>query len=141
MSTLGWLASAATGVYVLGVEVEALIEVLLPDFAFTGWQLTLIMFGFILITIVFNTYGARVLPKLEIVSLIGHILGFFVVMIPLVVLCPKNSAFDVFVNFQDNSGYNNIGLAYLTSQITVIYCNLGSDSVRAITSVDRNSRY
>ncbi|KAF9077332.1 amino acid/polyamine transporter I [Rhodocollybia butyracea] len=129
MSTLGWLASVAASVNVIGVEIEALVEVILPDFAFTGWQLTLVMFAFILITIVFNTYGARVLPKLEIVSLIGHLLGFFVVMIPLLVLCPKNTAFDVFVNFQDNSGYNNIGMAYLTSQVTVMFCNLGSDSV------------
>ena len=88
------------------------------------------MIAFLLVTIVFNTYGARILPSLEIASLVGHSLGFFVVMIPMVVLCPKNSAYDVFVNFQDNSGYNNIGIAYLTSQITVIYCNLGSDSVR-----------
>lgn len=131
MSTLGWLASVASSVFVLGVEVQALIEAILPDYSFTNWQLSLIMIAFLLVTIVFNTYGARVLPALEVASLIGHSLGFFVVMIPLLVLCPKNSAYDVFVNFQDNSGYNNIGIAYLTSQITVIYCNLGSDSVCA----------
>jgi len=129
LSSLGWLASVASSVFVLGVEVEAIIEVVLPNYSFANWQLSLIMIAFLLVTIVFNTYGARILPSLEIASLVGHSLGFFVVMIPLVVLCPKNSAYDVFVNFQDNSGYNNIGIAYLTSQITVIYCNLGSDSV------------
>lgn len=49
-------------------------------------------------------------------------------LIPLWVLCPKNSAYDVFVDFQFNGGYS-AGPAYLISQVTVMYCNLGSDCV------------
>lgn len=91
MSTLGWLASVASSNYVVGVQIEAMIEVLQPDFAFENWQLTLLMLAFTLVTIVFNTWGARVLPALETASLVGHIAGFFVVVIALLVLCPKNS--------------------------------------------------
>lgn len=87
------------------------------------------MIAFTIITIGFNTYGAPVLPALETACLFGHIAGFFIVVIPLWVLCPKNSAQDVFVRFEDNSGYNNMGAAFLISQVFVMYCNLGSDSV------------
>ncbi|KAK4898227.1 hypothetical protein LTR27_004234 [Elasticomyces elasticus] len=86
------------------------------------------MFAIIAITIVFNTVGAKYLPMLETLSLIGHIAGFFVVLIPLWVMCPKNSAHDVFVHFEANGGWS-LGPAYLVSQVTIIYCNLGSDSV------------
>ncbi|KAK0338133.1 hypothetical protein LTR57_009500 [Friedmanniomyces endolithicus] len=128
MSTLGWIASLASSVYVCGTQIQAMINVLNPDEAMTSWQLTLVMFAIIAITIVFNTVGAKFLPMLETISLFGHIAGFFVVMIPLLVLCPKNSAYDVFVHFEANGGWS-LGPAYLVSQVTIIYCNLGSDSV------------
>lgn len=114
MSTLGWLASVASSVYVLATQIEAIINVTRPDYALTNWQITLIMLAFTLVTIVFNTYGTPIFPQLEIGSLVGHIAGFFVVIIPLWVLCPKNSAHDVFLKFTDESGFNNMGLAYLT---------------------------
>lgn len=129
MSTLGWLASVASSVYVLATQIEAIINVTRPEYALTNWQITLIMLAFIIITIFFNTWGTPFFPQLEIASLVGHIFGFFVVVITLWVLCPKNSAHDVFVHFEDQSGFNNMGLAYLTCQVYVMYCNLGSDSV------------
>ena len=128
MSTLGWLASVASSVYVVTTQIEAMIDVTMPDYAFSNWQYFLLMLAFIAITIVFNTYGAGVLPMLETVSLFGHLAGFIVVLVPLWVLCPKNSAHEVFVDFQTNAGWSP-GPAYLISQVTVIYCNLGSDSV------------
>ncbi|TKA83694.1 hypothetical protein B0A55_00266 [Friedmanniomyces simplex] len=128
MSTLGWIASLASSVYVCGTQIQAMVNVLEPNEVMTPWQLTLVMFAVIAITIVFNTVGAKFLPMLETVSLVGHIAGFFVVLIPLLVLCPKNSAHDVFVHFEANGGWS-LGPAYLVSQVTVIYCNLGSDSV------------
>lgn len=129
MSTLGWLASVASSTYVVTTQIEAMIQVTNPEYAFTKWQATLIMIAFTLLTIVFNTWGAPVLPGLETACLIGHLVGFLVVMIPLWVLCPKSSAQDVFVHFEDNSGWGNMGTAFLISQVYVMYCNLGSDSV------------
>lgn len=129
MSTLGWLSSVASSTFIVTTQIEAMINVTNPDYAFERWQYTLIMIAFTVITIFFNTWGAPVLPSLETFCLFGHVIGFFVIMIPLVVLCPKNSASDVFLDFQDNSGYNNMGAAYLISQVYVMYCNLGSDSV------------
>lgn len=129
MSTLGWLASVASSVYIVAGQIESLASIYQPDYTFASWQTTLLMIAVTVITIFFNTWGSPVLPTMETVSLFGHALGFFVVMIPLLVLCPKNSAYEVFVNFQNNSGYESTGTAYLISQVFVMYCNLGSDSV------------
>ncbi|KAF2101597.1 amino acid transporter [Rhizodiscina lignyota] len=129
MSTLGWLASTASSVFVCTTLIQSLIEVTNADFVFPNWQYTLIMLAFLAVTIVFNTYLAQVLPMLETISLVGHVLGFFVTLIPLWVMCPKNSANDVFATFVDGGGWGNIGVACLISQTTVLYCNLGSDSV------------
>ncbi|KXT14184.1 hypothetical protein AC579_2450 [Pseudocercospora musae] len=129
MSTLGWLASVASSTYVVTTQVEAMIQVTNSEYAFARWQATLIMLAFTVLTIFFNTWGAPVLPALEVACLVGHLAAFLVVLIPLWVLCSKNSADDVFLHFEDNSGWGNIGTAYLISQVYVMYCNLGSDSV------------
>jgi amino acid transporter len=61
------------------------------------------------------------------------------VLIPIWVLCDRNSASDVFLTFTDNSGYNNVGIAYLISQIYVMFSCLGSDSVVHISEEVANA--
>ncbi|KJX98666.1 amino acid permease like protein [Zymoseptoria brevis] len=139
MSTLGWLASVASSTFVVATQIEAMINVTMPDFTFRPWQYFLLMLGFTLITIVFNTWGAPWLPKLEVLCLWLHLAGFVIVLIPLWVLCEKNSASDVFLTFTDNSGYNNTGTAYLISQVYVMYSCLGSDSVVHISEEVANA--
>lgn len=133
MSTLGWLASTAGSTQVLATQVEAIVQVYQPDFACTGWQYTLMMWAFNLVTIVFNTWGSGFLPALEIGSLIMHAVGFIIVIIPVLVMAPKNTAEEVFIQWENNSGWSSMGTAFLLSQITILYCSLGSDSVAHIS--------
>ncbi|KAI6812114.1 GABA permease-like protein [Hortaea werneckii] len=128
MSTLGWLASVAGSNFVLTTQIEAMVEITRPEFVFENWQYVLLMVAFVVITILFNTWGAKALPALETTSLVGHLAGFFIVLIPLWVLCPKNSASEVFSSFEWKGGWSP-GPGYLVSQVKVMYCNLGSDSV------------
>ena len=129
MSTLGWLASLASSVFVVATLVEICAEVIQPDFGFTAWQYTLLMLAFLVITIGFNTVGATTLPMLETLSLFGHLAGFIVVLVTIWVMCPRNSAEEVFTSFVNSGGWSNVGTACLVSQVTVMYCNLGSDSI------------
>ncbi|RBR18918.1 uncharacterized protein FIESC28_05840 [Fusarium coffeatum] len=139
MTTLGWLASFASSCYTIAFQVQACINVTNPDFAFTPWQISLIMWAVIVITIAFNTWGTAFFPQLETASLIGHVLGFFAVMIPLWVLCDKNNASDVFTQFTDQSGWDNMGFAYISSQIYVLWCCFGSDSIVHLSEEVKNA--
>jgi choline transport protein len=51
------------------------------------------------------------------------------VLIPILVMTPKNSAEEVFSHWENNSGWGSMGTAFMLSQITILYCSLGSDSV------------
>ncbi|KAM5371488.1 hypothetical protein ACJA88_009475 [Fusarium oxysporum] len=139
MTTLGWLASFASSCYTIAFQVQACINVTKPDFAFTTWQIALIMWAVIIVTIAFNTWGTAFFPQLETASLIGHLLGFFAVMIPLWVLCDKNDAHDVFLQFTDQSGWDNMGFAYISSQIYVLWCCFGSDSIVHLSEEVKNA--
>ncbi|KAJ8065439.1 hypothetical protein OCU04_006124 [Sclerotinia nivalis] len=128
MSSLGWIASFASSVFILTTLVEAIIDIRNADYSFAPWQYTLIMIAYLLITVVFNTWGARLLPMIETTSLFGHLAGFLVTIIPLWVMAPKNSARSVFLDVVNNGGWSNTGTSCLIAQVSVLYCNLGSDS-------------
>lgn len=125
MSTLGWLASVSSSVFVCASLIEAMVSVTNTEFLFTNWQYTLLMLAFLAVTILFNTWGASFLPTLEIVSLAGHLCCFFVIIVPVWVLAPKNSATEVFTSFVDGGNWGNIGVACLVAQTSILYCNLG----------------
>lgn len=116
----------ASGPFLTTTLVEVLIQVTQPDFSFPAWQYTLITLAFLVIIIGFNTWGAKVLPMLEVVSLFGHIAGFIVVMVSLWVMSPKNSAKDVFTTFVNEGGWNSVGTACLVNQLSVLYTILGA---------------
>ncbi|RMD41523.1 hypothetical protein DV735_g3598, partial [Chaetothyriales sp. CBS 134920] len=139
MSTLGWLASAASGLVVAAALVQSLVEIGNLDFAFPAWHYTLISLGLLGLTVAINTWGAGGLPMLETMSLFWHFLGFLITIIPLWVLCPKNSAQEVFTSVVNNSGYENTGLACMIGQVAVIYCNFGCDSVVHISEEVSNA--
>ena len=126
MSTLGWLASVAGGVFLAATLVETLINITNDNFTFTNWQLTLIMLAGLVSIGVLNTWGARILPMIEVISLFGHVGGFIVTVIPLWVLAPKISAHDALIAVTNNGGWNDTGTACLVAQTSVLYCSLGT---------------
>lgn len=135
-SALGWLTGNASGYFIMSTLVEALVEVYNPNWSFTNWQSTLVMIFFLITTIYFNTWGARLLPAIEIVSLVFHLAGFIITIIPLWVLAPKNSASDVFGPVVNGGGWSNAGTSFLVGSITILFSNLGPDAAVHIGKLD-----
>lgn len=124
----GWLVGAAGGYYIMQTLAESLIEVYLPNYTFSNWQATLVMMAFVMITVLFNTFGTPLLPIVENISLVGHVCGWLITTVVLWVLCPKNSAHDVFAEVINSGGWSNTGLSCLVGSITVLYAQLGPDA-------------
>ena len=76
-------------------------------------------------TLFVNTYLARILPRIESLMLIIHVLGFFGVLIPLVYLSPHKSAHEVFTTFQNLGGWKTDGLSFFVGFTTAMTCFLG----------------
>lgn len=129
MSSLGWVASISGSVFVAAGQLQALINVTDAEYVFTNWQYTLIMLAVLVVTIGLNTWGAKTLPMQQTIALFAHLGGFIVTLIPIWVLCPKNSADAVFTEVVNNAGWSNTGTACLVSQVAIIFCNFGSDTV------------
>lgn len=68
LSALGWLCGLAGGALVVGTLIQSMINVYSPNFAFSNWQATLLVFAFLLIASLLNTYLARFLPAVSFIT-------------------------------------------------------------------------
>lgn len=100
-----------------------------PDYNFQRWHGTFLLWGVIIIGVIFNTVFARLLPWVEGSILITHCFGFFVVLVPLVYLGPHGSAHDVFVQYLTLGNYSP-GLSWFVGLITSIFGFLGESLTR-----------
>ena len=77
---------------------------------------------------VINTFLSGILPAIEVVILILHVLSFFAILIPLVYLAPShNSAKDVFTTWI-NSGWPTQALSFFIGIQGNALAFVGSDA-------------
>ena len=72
-----------------------------------------------------NTVVSSLLPKIEGLILVLHVLGFFAVLIPLVYMAPHGSASDVFTLFLNEGGWSTQGLSFFVGILGNVFSFLG----------------
>jgi choline transport protein len=107
----GWQAAVASGGFLTGTLIQGLIALIVPDYNPKAFHGTLLFWAVIFFGVFINTVVSNLLPKFEGLILILHILGFFAVLIPLVVLAPHGNSSDVFTVFMNGGGWPNQGLS------------------------------
>lgn len=104
--------------------IQGLIALNNSDYSYERWHGTLIFYAIVVLSLFVNTCLARLLPKIEAIVLILHIVGFFCVLIPLVYLGPHVSAKDVFATFT-NGSWNDTGLSFFIGLSTPMFAFIG----------------
>jgi choline transport protein len=127
VSILGWQAAASTGTYLAGTTIQSLLALNVPGYEAPRWHATLIMYTVLFLTIFVNTVLVRLLPGLEGLILILHIIGFFAVLIPIVYLAPISTNAFVWTEFVNRSGYGNDGLSWFVGQSASAVLFIGYD--------------
>lgn len=113
LDLIGWWANTAVGVYFGATITQGLLVLNYPDYDYQRWQGTLLCFAGLVVCVLVNSIGAKVLPKIEGLIFILHVMGFFAVLIPLTYLAPHKDASYVFGTFTNDSGWSSAGLTWL----------------------------
>jgi choline transport protein len=121
LSTLSWQAGTASGSFLTGTIIQALITVNNPNYVPTNWQGTLLVFAMVLVLFIANVWGAKDLPLAQNILLVVHVFGFFAVIIVIWVMSPRNTATVVFTQFANDGGWSTMGLSLMVGQISAIY--------------------
>lgn len=112
ITVVGWVAGTAAIAFFVSSLLQALLVLNIPTYEALRWQGTLIFWAILLVCVVMNTLLSKALPSIEIAVLILHVLGFFAIIIPLIYLAPKGSAYDIFTTFQNGGGWSSQALSF-----------------------------
>lgn len=129
LTVTGWQALAASGGYLCGTLIQGLIVLNNPTYNPQGWQGTLLFWAAIFVAVIFNTVISSVLPQVESLILVIHVLGFFAILIPVVYLAPHGSASEVFTLFLNAGNWPTQGLSFFVGLIGLVFSLLGMSSM------------
>lgn len=107
--------------------IQGLIVLVDPNYTPAGWHSTLLLWAVTFFCVSINTVVSGLLPKFEAVILFLHILGFFAILIPLVVLGPHGDPQDVFNSFYNGGMWPTQGLSFMVGMIGNVFAFFGAD--------------
>lgn len=107
--------------------IQGIVKLCYPDFNIKSWHTTLIAWASLFLVVFINTVAARLLPSIEGFVLVLHLFGFFAILIPLVYLAEQHDASYVFGTFQNFSGWESQGTAWLIGLLSGTFTFLGYD--------------
>ena len=98
-----------------------------PTYEPQPWHSVMLFWGVIFLGVSVNTVISGWLPKLEGLILILHILGFFALLLPLVILGPHAQASQVLQTFINGGNWPINGLSFFVGLLGNVYAFFGAD--------------
>ncbi|KAJ6103054.1 hypothetical protein N7486_005481 [Penicillium sp. IBT 16267x] len=130
ITVFGWQAALASICYLMATQIQAMVMMNNPEYVPQQWQGTLIMWAIVTVVGFINIYGIKILPALQMLGGIMHIIFFIAIIIPLVLLSRRSTSQFVFTQLMTTEeGWQSKGVAWCLGMLTVTYCFLGFDGV------------
>jgi len=127
LTVLGWQAFVASVGFLNGTMAQGLIILTDPQYEPKPWHSVMLFWGVILCGVLVNTFISSWLPKLEGMILILHILGFFAILLPLVILGPHAPPSQVFQLFINSGKWPTKELSWFVGLLGNVYAFFGAD--------------
>lgn len=139
LTVVGWIAGLTAASFFVASLIQALIIQNDPTYTSTGWQGTLLLWAVLLICVVINTFLGGVLPAIEVVVLILHVLSFFAILIPLVYLAPSHNSTKEVFTIWINSGWPTQALSFFIGIQGNALAFVGSDAAVHMSEEVKNA--
>ena len=78
-----WQALLAGSSYLNANMIIALVKMNIPTYSPQLWHGTLILWAFTIFAVMLNAFANPMLPKIEVALLVLHLLGWLVILVPL----------------------------------------------------------
>ncbi|KAL4814389.1 amino acid/polyamine transporter I [Aspergillus spinulosporus] len=128
ITTFGWQAVAASAPFLAGTMIQGLLALNDPDYVFQRWHGTLLYWAVLAIALLVNVAAARLLPAIEVATMVLHVGLYIVFLVAMLSLAPtKASATSVFTQFTNNSGWSSDGVAWFIGMLSAAYVLIGYD--------------
>lgn len=106
---------------------QGLIILTDPTYNPKPWHSVMLYWAAILFAVIINTLVSSWLPRFETIILILHVLGFFGILFPLVILGPHAPASEVFQTFINGGDWPTNGLSFFVGLLGNVFAFFGAD--------------
>ena len=134
ISVIAWQVGMASGAYLGGTLIQGLLVLNYPTYHYERWHGTLLFYAIVFIALFVNTYLVRLLPMIESIVFMIHVIGFFAILIPLVYFAPHGSVKDVFATFNNGGHWSSTGLSFFIGAATSMFAFVGTSAVERSSS-------
>ena len=112
-----------------------------PQYTPHPWHVVLLFWADILFAVFINAVVSSLLPGFEALTVVLHIVGFFAVIIPLIVLGPHGDTSEIFSTFLNEGNWPTQGLALMVGLLGSVWdftgtrklCHFPEFKVRSLT--------
>ena len=104
-----------------------------------AWHNLMLYWAVIFFGVTINTVVSSWLPKFESVVLVLHILGFFAILLPLVILGPHGEPSDVFGTFINSGNWPTNGLSFFVGLLGNVFAFFGADGAFHLAEEIKNA--
>ena len=127
LTVLGWQGAFATANFVTGSMVQGLIILTRPDYNPKPYQHMLLFWAAMAFAVFINVLASTVLPKFEGFILVLHILGYFAILLPLLILGDHQDPSQVFSLWLNLGNFPTQGLSFMVGLLGPVFMFLGAD--------------
>ncbi|KAF2230789.1 amino acid transporter [Viridothelium virens] len=124
----GWQAETASAAYLIGSLIQGIVVLTHPTYTPQPYQTMLFLWAVLLFALFFNSITSRALARFEGAFLVLHLVGFFAVLIPLVLLGPHGDASSVFLTFLNGGNWSTQALSFFVGLPSPVFALFGADS-------------
>ncbi|PKX97799.1 putative GABA permease [Aspergillus novofumigatus IBT 16806] len=128
VTVIGWQAAFASSSFLAGTQIQGAVRLGHELYQAKPWQGTLLMWAAVLLAFGINVVGGKLLPRLETVILVVHLLGFFAILIPMTYMADHKSSHDVFLEFVNSGGFPSQGLSWFVGMTGCVFAFAGGDA-------------
>ncbi|KAK6080071.1 amino acid permease [Seiridium cupressi] len=124
----GQVVLTASAAFAAALQIQGLAVLNNGNYAPERYQATLIFWLILIYSALMNIWGHKLLPTVNLLSAVLHVLGFLAILITLAVMAHKNDSSFVFVDFMNSSGWSNDGVSWLVGLLSAVYPFLEYDA-------------
>ncbi|ORY55242.1 uncharacterized protein BCR38DRAFT_462016 [Pseudomassariella vexata] len=136
---LGYIATLASAINNGVINLEAAVSINWPNIEWLGWHTTLLCLCSLAFCLVINLWFFPIVPWLELVVGIFNVCFFFIYLVALWVLSPRNSA-DFIMTRTNFSRWDNSYISWNVGMLTQIWMFIGLECVIHMGEETKNAR-
>ena len=140
MTCFAWQATVTSLTYLLAAQIQGLVVLNFSKYTFERWHTTLMMWCVLLLAYCVNIWAVEILPATELFAGVCHVLFFFALAIPMLVLGHRNgsTAEFVFTTFINETTWDG-GVAWFIGLLPCIWSFVGFDGAIHLSEETQNS--